>query len=109
MKMLEKEFCTADNIKDRINRKNVQRVIKRILEALGKYKNIPDNGLFIFAGITDKEEEPLILLEPPYPSRHRYYCCDNKFHVWMVEDFYKEQKCGQGEILILIKGERSYL
>lgn len=103
--MIEKELKTADCIKDRLNRKCVQRCLKIILEVLSNLKKIGENGLFIFVGIDNNDNEIVKIMVPPMLSKYSYYRCCNKFHTWKIEEFYKIQVLEKIQILILINGD----
>lgn len=46
---MEDEYITACNIKSRVNRHSVQSSLKSLIERIKTFKNIPDNGIAIFA------------------------------------------------------------
>ncbi len=89
--MLQKEYGTASNIKDRVNRLSVLSAITSTKEKLKLYKNtVPENGLAIYCGnvIHDngKEKKVNIDIEPSKPIKQSLYRCDNKFHVKSLLD-----------------------
>lgn len=47
---IRQELSTANNIKSKQVRNNVQSALKSIQQGLKLYKEIPENGLAIFAG-----------------------------------------------------------
>ncbi|OMP03498.1 Peptide chain release factor eRF1/aRF1 [Corchorus olitorius] len=53
---LAEEYATCSNIKSRVNRQSVQAAITSALQRLKLYKNVPPNGLVIYAGIVMTEE-----------------------------------------------------
>lgn len=93
---INQEIKTAENIKDRNNRHNVVRTLKRINELIKKYENI--NGLFIFAGIDEFDDEIFEVLIPPFESKLFIYECGSKFQISIFEDFFKE--IFQGSVII---------
>lgn len=98
---MRKELNTASNIKNRKNRSNVEICLKSIIEKLKNINN--NNGLFIFSGILINGEHIIEILVPEIPSSLSYYRCDNKFHVWMVQDLFKKDE--KSLLLVLIYGD----
>ena len=47
---MKDELSTANNIKSRQNRQSVQEALRTIIRQLKTIKQIPDNGMAIFAG-----------------------------------------------------------
>jgi hypothetical protein len=82
---LSKEITAAKNIKNRINRHNVQRLLTKISENIDvkKYKN----GLFIYVGIDEFDEEIFELIEPKVKCDIFYYNCGNKFDTHIVKKY----------------------
>lgn len=82
-KQVEFEKSTAENIKSKQNRKNVQDALERIGRQLKLYKQTPKNGLAIFAGnISENEGQPKIEIwayEPPIALNTKFYRCDQTF------------------------------
>jgi len=80
---IEFEKSTAENIKSKANKKNVQDALERISRQLRLYKQTPKNGLALFAGnISDVEGQPKIeiwSIEPPLPLKTKQYRCDQVF------------------------------
>jgi hypothetical protein len=85
---LRKEITSAKNIKDRINRQNVQRILTKIQVGVDVKKY--SKGLFIFAGIDEYEEEIFELVEPIIKCDHFKYTCSNKFDIFSIKDYLSE-------------------
>lgn len=82
---LTDELGAATNIKSRENRQSVQSALRSILVRLKLYKNVPENGLVIFAGEVldpddNKEKKVMMDFEPFKPVTVSRYLCDNRFH-----------------------------
>jgi peptide chain release factor subunit 1 len=99
MNDLRSEWGTAGNIKSKTTRKNVQDALTKVMEQLKLFKEIPNNGLVLFAGtiatdqpgVGDMETYTLI---PPEPIGIYYYRCEHRF---MLEPLYE-----------LLRAEESY-
>jgi peptide chain release factor subunit 1 len=88
---LRNEYGTAENIKSKTTRKNVQDALTRVMERLKLFREIPDNGLTIFSGNiqgdNEREEEMVTyVLEPREPINIYYYRCDHRF---MLDPLFK--------------------
>jgi len=86
---LNKELTTAKNIKNRVNRHNVQKLLTKILEIVD-IKKYP-NGLFIYAGIDDFDTEIFELIEPIMKCDIFYYNCGNKFNIDIIKKYLESQ------------------
>jgi len=95
-KQVEFEKSTAENIKSKQNRKNVQDALERIGRQLKLYKQTPKNGLAIFAGnVSDVEGQPKIeiwAIEPPLPLRTKFYRCDQTFVLEPLKEMIQAQE-----------------
>lgn len=82
---LNKELAAAKNIKNRINRHNVQRLLTKISENIDikKYQN----GLFIYVGIDEFNKEIFELIEPNVKCDIFYYNCSNKFNIDIIKNY----------------------
>jgi len=82
--MLQNEFGTASNIKNRVNRQSVLAAITSAQHRLKLYNKVPENGLVIYTGTVltndGKERKINIDFEPFKPINTSLYLCDNKFH-----------------------------
>lgn len=83
--------------------------MKIISEILSNMKAIPINGLFLFVGIDSFDTEIIKVIEPPVRNKFNYYRCDNKFHTWIIEEFYKIRLCEKNQILILMNGDETFI
>lgn len=83
MQQLVEEYGTADNIKTKSTKQDVKAAISRAMEALKKYKKVPENGLVIFAGNVSnnpsKSDVRLWVIEPPEPVPVRIYRTEKSF------------------------------
>jgi peptide chain release factor subunit 1 len=84
MQDLRNEYGTAVNIKSKTTRKNVQDALTKVMEQLKLFKEIPENGLALFAGnvvgdtARDDNMETFVLI-PPEPIGIYYYRCEHRF------------------------------
>jgi peptide chain release factor subunit 1 len=84
MNDLRNEYGTAENIKSKPTRKNVQDALTRAMERLKLFRSVPINGLAIFSGNIQgdnerNEEMVTYVVEPPEPINTYYYRCEHKF------------------------------
>jgi peptide chain release factor subunit 1 len=88
---LRNEWGTAANIKSKSTRKNVQEALTKVMERLKLFREVPDNGLALFAGTIAGNQlgvgdmETFIII-PPEPISIYYYRCEHKF---MLEPLYE--------------------
>ena len=82
---LNKELTAAKNIKNRVNRHNVQRLLTKISENIDV--KIYPNGLFIYAGIDEFDKEIFELIEPNVKCDIFYYNCGNKFNTDIIKKY----------------------
>jgi len=97
MAMLRQEYGTASNIKSDTTRKNVQDAITKVQQRLKLFKEVPKNGLVIFAGAIPQngpgsERMETYVLTPPESINIYLYRCDPKFHTEYIEDQLKEKE-----------------
>ncbi len=83
---LREELGTAENIKSRTTRQNVQDAIERVSQRLKLFKEPPPTGLVIFCGAIPQngagsEKMEIYTLIPPEPITLGFYRCDARFHV----------------------------
>ena len=84
MQDLRNEYGTAVNIKSKTTRKNVQDALTKVMEQLKLFREIPENGLALFAGnvvgdtARDDEMETFVII-PPEPIGIYYYRCEHRF------------------------------
>lgn len=87
---LAEEQGTASNIKDKKTRQNVIDSLERCIRHLRLFKRTPENGLAIFAGNTDAQEQNVNIqiwsVEPPVPLKTRIYRCDQVFQLDILKN-----------------------
>lgn len=88
-KFIRKELSTASNIKDRVNRQSVIRLLTRIQDNVNPAAY--PRGAFIFAGIDEYSKEILEIVEPVLTSQLFYYSCSNRFDTGVVQPYFKSQ------------------
>jgi len=97
MNMLRQEYGTASNIKSDTTRKNVQDAITKVQQRLKMFKEVPKNGLVIFAGAIPQngpgsERMETYVITPPEPINIYLYRCDPKFHIEYLEEQLREKE-----------------
>lgn len=97
MGMLRQEYGTASNIKSDTTRKNVQDAITKVQQRLKLFKEIPKNGLVIFAGAIPQngpgsERMETYVITPPEPIYVYLYRCDPKFHTEYLQEQLREKE-----------------
>jgi len=97
MNMLRQEYGTASNIKSDTTRKNVQDAITKVQQRLKLFKEVPKNGLVIFAGAIPQngpgsERMETYVITPPEPINVYLYRCDPRFHTEYLEEQLKEKE-----------------
>jgi len=97
MGMLRQEYGTASNIKSDTTRKNVQEAITKAQQRLKLFKEVPKNGLVIFAGAIPQngpgsERMEVYVVAPPEPINIYLYRCDPKFHTEYLEEQLREKE-----------------
>lgn len=80
-----KELASAKNIKDRVNRNNVVRLLTKISENVDIKKYI--NGVFIYTGIDEYKQEIFEIIEPIAKLNIFYYNCGNKFNTDIIQKY----------------------
>lgn len=80
---LREEKSTADNIKSKSTRKNVQNALDKMIRQLRVYEETPPNGLAAFSGNIasqeGKQDVRVWTIEPPVPIDMRIYECGKEF------------------------------
>jgi len=71
------ELATAENIKSKNTRKDVQRALRRLRAWLGDNTSLPGNGVALFSSAND----PLIAVTPDLPIGRSDYVCAKEFDV----------------------------
>jgi peptide chain release factor subunit 1 len=84
MSDLRNEWGTAVNIKSKPTRKNVQDALTKVMERLKLFREIPENGLALFAGTVASEQQGVgdmetYVIVPPEPISTYYYRCEHRF------------------------------
>ncbi|CEG12296.1 Peptide chain release factor subunit 1 [groundwater metagenome] len=90
LQQIQQEQFTAENIKSRVNRKNVTDALEKTAQHLKLFKKTPPHGLIVFCGnVSEIESIPDIKiwsLEPPQPLTIKLYRCDQQFITQPLED-----------------------
>ncbi len=89
--LVRQEMSTAARIKSRTTRKNVQDALSSIASRLKKWKSIPENGLLIYAGVTQDGKMEYYEIVPPKPINIKRYVCDSKFDINVLKDLLEEK------------------
>jgi len=87
---LMQEQGTAENIKSKTTRKNVQTALEKMVRQLRTYKATPHNGLALFSGNVSESEGgidfKIFAIEPPMPLNIKIYKCDQAFYLDPLKD-----------------------
>lgn len=84
-----KEISDSKNIKNRLNRQNVQRlltIINQKFSQINLHKHY-QLGLFCFIGINEYSEEIIEFIEPEIKFNKLYYSCSNHFDVHITNKY----------------------
>lgn len=100
---LTKEIATSKNIKNRINRQNVIRILTKIQVNMVNKTYI--NGVLIYCGIDNNNREIFELIEPEIECNIFYYNCGNKFITDYIGKF-SEKECGS---IIFVNGNETII
>jgi peptide chain release factor subunit 1 len=97
MNMLRQEYGTASNIKSDTTRRNVQDAITKVQQRLKLFREVPKNGLVIFAGAIPQdgpgsERMEVYVITPPEPIKIYLYRCDPKFHTEYLQEQLREKE-----------------
>ncbi|MCK5159386.1 MAG: peptide chain release factor 1, partial [Candidatus Heimdallarchaeota archaeon] len=74
------ERGTAANIKSKQTGKAVTAALSSILTRLKQVRQLPDNGLVIFCGMTESGKIEYFPVTPVQPLSRKMYVCDSRFH-----------------------------
>ncbi len=97
--LIRQELSTAARIKSRTTRKHVQTALASIQNRLKYWSKIPENGLIIYAGITQDGRLEYHEIIPPKPVRVKKYLCDSRFDTSVLKEML-QQKEKYGIILV---------
>lgn len=95
---LKNEISESQNIKSKLNRKNVLDGISSLLGQLKNFKNIPENGLVIFSGAIPQsnapgtEKQELYIIDPPEQVKTFKYYCASEFLLSSLEEMIKPKE-----------------
>ena len=93
---LKKESDTSVRESERV-KERIENTLKAVIQHLKQQKEIPQNGLALFAGTFPNEEadkEVLIVEEliPPEPVTAYFYTLDDHFHLEPLREMLRDQK-----------------
>ncbi len=89
--VLRQELSITDNIKLKRTKDKVQRALTAAIDRLSNISKIPPNGLVVFAGENDENEEFICLMfSPPEPITIYFYRTDKYFHTEFLENMVEE-------------------
>lgn len=89
---LKNEISESQNIKSKLTRKNVLDGISTLLGMLKNYKDVPENGLVMFAGAIPQNNTPgtermeKTIITPPEKIQTFRYHCASEFLLWPLEE-----------------------
>jgi peptide chain release factor subunit 1 len=85
------ERGTAANIKSKQTGKAVVAALSSILNRIKKIRDVPENGLAIFCGMTESGKVQYWALNPPEPITRKLYVCDSQFHTEYLREQLEEK------------------
>ena len=89
---LKNEISESQNIKSKLTRKNVLDGISTLIGMLKNYRDVPDNGLVMFAGAIPQNNTPgtekmeKYIIDPPEKVQTFRYHCASEFLLWPLEE-----------------------
>ena len=89
---LKNEISESQNIKSKLTRKNVLDGISTLLGMLKNYKDVPENGIVMFAGAIPQNNTPGTermekwIINPPEKIQTFRYHCASEFLLWPLEE-----------------------
>ncbi len=95
---LKNEVSESQNIKSKLTRKNVLDGISTLIGMLKNYKEVPENGLVMFAGAIPQNNTPgtekmeRYIVDPPEKANTFRYHCASEFLLWPLEDMLKSKE-----------------
>ncbi len=89
--LIRQEISTAARIKSRTTRKHVQTALSSIQSRLKYWHKVPENGLIIYAGITQEGKLEYYEIVPPKPVKIKKYLCDAKFDTSVIKEMLQEK------------------
>jgi hypothetical protein len=107
-----KEISTASNIKDRVNRQLVSRLL-RVIQVYITNHNIGDNGLILYAGVTDEDREVFFTFSPKIKLNMFYYNCGKTFIAERFSSLFQEVDgfivFANGDVCHIYKFENTFI
>ena len=82
---IDQEHAEAANIKSDHTRKRVQNALQRVSSVLKRYKQTPENGLVVYAGVIDGDMTEFVFDDLPRPVTESIYTCSNEFVLDPIE------------------------
>ncbi|MBN1800375.1 MAG: peptide chain release factor aRF-1 [Candidatus Lokiarchaeota archaeon] len=89
---LKNEISESQNIKSKLTRKNVLDGISTLLGMLKNYRDVPENGIVMFAGAIPQNNTPgtermeKYIVDPPEKIKTFRYHCASEFLLWPLEE-----------------------
>ncbi len=89
--MLRQELAISENIKLKQTRDAVQWALTAAIERLSMIREVPKNGLVLFAGINKDTGDTIVyVFSPPDPVPVFFYRTDKEFHTEFLEPMVEE-------------------
>ncbi len=86
------ERGTAANIKSKQTSKAVTAALSSILNRIKQIRDLPNNGLVIFCGMTQNGKVEYIPITPVEPITRKMYVCDSRFHTEHLREQLEEKE-----------------
>ncbi|MEM0028981.1 MAG: peptide chain release factor aRF-1 [Ignisphaera sp.] len=89
--LLRQELSITENIKLKQTKDAVQWALTAAIERLSMLREVPKNGLVVFAGINkDTGDNVVLMFSPPDPVLVYFYRTDKEFHTEFLEPMVEE-------------------
>lgn len=82
---IDQEHAEAANIKSDHTRKRVQNALQRVSSVLKRYRQTPENGIVVYAGVIDGDMTDFVFDDLPSQVTESVYTCSNEFVLDPVE------------------------
>lgn len=101
--ILDENYSSSNNIKDKNNLSNVQDIISSVSIIIKNLQKVPKNGLMILSGITNDNKKILINLEPSVKITNFIYDYGRQFNVEEIHKLY--DSCLKTYIFVVVGGD----
>ena len=104
---LTKEYSSSNNVKDKVNKLSIQRLLRILQTYFSTYQTIPPNGICCFVGIDNSNNEITNIFEPKLIATRFIYSCGKHFDYDAVVSAYKSPECNSKSYVATITGDET--